>query len=453
MELRGGPRLRDVGLRHSITSSIWPCSCRSRADLVAAVWTGTGLLAIVLALVALVPLKLCLKLLHETGSVWWIAASGSIIACLAGDLGRSLWRPAIAGTFQLVGILLGPFIPDLILDPATKLIGSGTFQVIIAPSCSGLEGAGLMLVFSILWLWFFRHECRFPQAFLLIPVAVCLIWFLNSVRIASLILIGNAGAGSVAMGGFHSQAGWIAFNAAALGFSFALCRVPWLTTTAPRLSSAEGRSAENPTAWYVVPFLTLLAAAMTSHAATAGFEWLYPLRFFAAAGALWYFRRRYADLDWRFGWIAPVAGITVFVIWLGLDTMTAPGPRSTIAVGLASLSTFGRITWLVFRVLAATVTVPIAEELAFRGFLLRRLMSPDFDKVSGRRFTLVSVLVSSVLFGMLHGDRWLAGTIAGVLYALAYNRRGRIGDAVAAHGITNGLLAAWVLSTDNWQLW
>jgi membrane protease YdiL (CAAX protease family) len=40
-----------------------------------------------------------------------------------------------------------------------------------------------------------------------------------------------------------------------------------------------------------------------------------------------------------------------------------------------------------------------------------------------------------------------------VLYAVALHWRGRIGDAVVAHAVTNALLAAWVLSSGNWRLW
>jgi CAAX prenyl protease-like protein len=107
----------------------------------------------------------------------------------------------------------------------------------------------------------------------------------------------------------------------------------------------------------------------------------------------------------------------------------------------------------VFRTVAAVITVPIAEELAFRGFLIRRLTSADFETLSSRHYTYVAVLVSSVAFGLLHGDRWLAGTLAGLIYAVAYLRRGRIGDAVVAHATTNALLAVCVLLGGKWDLW
>jgi membrane protease YdiL (CAAX protease family) len=47
----------------------------------------------------------------------------------------------------------------------------------------------------------------------------------------------------------------------------------------------------------------------------------------------------------------------------------------------------------------------------------------------------------------------LAGTIAGLLYAAVFLRRGRIGDAVVAHATTNALLAGYVLLWGKWSLW
>jgi membrane protease YdiL (CAAX protease family) len=53
----------------------------------------------------------------------------------------------------------------------------------------------------------------------------------------------------------------------------------------------------------------------------------------------------------------------------------------------------------------------------------------------------------------MHGDRWIAGTLAGFLYAGAQRWRGRIGDAVAAHSVTNALIAVWVLWGGHWSFW
>jgi CAAX prenyl protease-like protein len=158
-------------------------------------------------------------------------------------------------------------------------------------------------------------------------------------------------------------------------------------------------------------------------------------------------------VDWRFGSLSLILGSVVFAIWLALDQFSGAHTDNGIASGLALSPGSARIAWLVCRTAAAVTTVPIADELAFRGFLIRRLISSDFESISPRKYTYVSVLLSSIVFGLLHGSHWLAGTISGILYAAAFLRRGRIGDAVVAHATTNVLLAAWVLWSGNTSLW
>ena len=105
------------------------------------------------------------------------------------------------------------------------------------------------------------------------------------------------------------------------------------------------------------------------------------------------------------------------------------------------------------RVVAAVVTVPIAEELAFRGYLARRLMNREFDQVEFGSLGVVAVVVSSVVFGSMHGAQWAVGIAAGIAYALVVKRTGRFGDAVAAHAVSNLLLAVWVLGRGDWGMW
>jgi exosortase E/protease (VPEID-CTERM system) len=285
------------------------------------------------------------------------------------------------------------------------------------------------------------------------PAGSCGHLVLNAVRVAGLVLIGVAGAPGIAIQGFHSHAGWIAFNVVALGTCLAARRISWLTTAGSSDSIAvPTHSQPNPIAPYLMPLVAILAAAMLAGAASNGFEWLYVLRVAAAAAALWYFRDTYRTLDWRVGWPAVALGGLVFLIWIGLEPL-AGSAHTGQPQPLAHASALVRITWLAVRILGAVITVPIAEELAFRGFLLRRLVSADFESVSWRTFAWVPFLISSIAFGLLHGDRWLAGTIDGMVYAFAMLRRGRIGEAAAAHAVTNALLAIFVLVTGNWQLW
>ena len=201
-----------------------------------------------------------------------------------------------------------------------------------------------------------------------------------------------------------------------------------------------------------MPFVAIAAAALVSRAASDDFEWLYGIRVFAAAAALWFFRRSYRAPDWRVGPAALGIGAGAFVIWIVLDRFGGAIPAAAPVVFGHASQGIQRI-WIGLRLTGAVVTVPVAEELAFRGFLLRRLVSSDFESVDVRRLSWAPLLISSLAFGILHGERWVSGTIAGILYAMAMTRRGRISDAIAAHACTNALLAAWVLATGNWQFW
>jgi exosortase E/protease (VPEID-CTERM system) len=452
---------------HAITISLFAVlseflygalSSRLISDVVALAWLAAGLSAIAFGGFALIRPSLWLRIAGNTGYLWMIAFAAVILACFAGSSSRSLWPWAAGITFHLTRLLVSVFIPHLIVDPAALQIGSQRFLVEIAPECSGLEGIGLMLAFGVTWLTFFRKQCRFPQALILLPAGAILIFLLNSVRIAALILIGNAGAERIAKGGFHSQAGWIVFNLIALGFTVASSRVRWLSNGETQEIAAG--PVENPTAAWLMPFVMILAAGMVSHVLTGDFEWLYPLRFFAAVATLLYFRTVYvkkkdAGFDWTFDWFGPLLGIAAFIAWIAPDWFFQHGAEA-MPLPLAMAAPPVRDTWIAFRVCAAVLTVPVAEEFAFRGFLYRRLLSADFESVSFKglhRFSWAALLISSAIFGALHGSRWLTGVVAGMLYAVALLRRGRIGDAIAAHATTNALVAVDVLVFHHWQLW
>jgi exosortase E/protease (VPEID-CTERM system) len=421
------------------------------ADLVAVAWLAAGSSAIVTGACSLIAFRFWRHLLRATGTLWIYALMTAVAACLIGGFARTLWGSAAQWTFVLVNGFLKVFLSRVFVDLSTMSVGTTSFHVEIAPECSGLEGVALMLSFCVLWLWLFRREFRFPRALLIIPASVGLLFLLNALRIATLILIGNAGAPGIALGGFHSQAGWIAFNGVAMCLVVASRRMQWITTghSAPSPSPVVE---ENPAAPYLAPFLLTLAVSMISTAASAGFEWLYPLRMFAAGAAFWIYRRRYKDLDWRFGWEAPAAGALVFVLWLGGDWLTGMHPQNPLTRSADSSISMAQNIWLMFRLAAPIVTVPIAEELAFRGYLIRRIISRDFETLSPKTYTATSLVISSLAFGLLHGNRWIAGTVAGLVYAAVLIRGGRIGSAVVAHATTNGLLVASVLVTGQWNL-
>ena len=283
------------------------------------------LLGVALLALAVLPLRTWISTIRSTSPLWLFAGSAGVAASILRYPFQSLWEASSTGVggflqksaFHAVRAVLQLFLPGLIANPSDFTIGTNRFMVIILEQCSGMEGLALVLVFTIVWLAYFRKESRFPQALLLIPCALLCVWLLNIVRICALILIGDGGAPDVAMVGFHSQAGWIAFTAVAFAFSMATRKLSWVRkppTDAVQpdgdlaMAGAEGRTAvlehagletgESPaTGAYLVPFLAIVAASFVSRAASGYFEWLYPLRFVAAAVAIWFFRDELKKLN------------------------------------------------------------------------------------------------------------------------------------------------------------
>lgn len=422
-------------------------------------WHVLGIAAALALFAAAAPLRSWVLAVRQTGALpaySLIPAAGAVLALRASQF---LWEPAAALTFKLVLWFARPFSRALTADSSTLTVFTPNFSVHISEMCSGLEGVGLMLVFCTAWLWYFRREYIFPRALIILPIAVLLIFLLNAVRIAAIVLIGDAGHQDIAAAGFHSQAGWIAFNLAAFGVAFGAKHSTWLSrATQPPSAAArdapaahDAHDAHDATAAYLVPLLAILAAGMVAHALSAGFDELYALRLLCAAAALIAFRSSYRNLDWNFSWRGVAAGAAVFVVWAVFARfLTSPAP---VPGGLAALSSPLRVLWIAGRAAAAIITVPIAEELAYRGFLMRRVVNADFAALSFARVPWWAVGISAVVFGITHGSFWLPGTIAGLAYAALAVKTGKIGESVAAHATTNSLVAMQVLLFGQWQLW
>jgi exosortase E/protease (VPEID-CTERM system) len=413
-------------------------------------WFGTGLITLACWSAAAIPPRMWLPLARGGASAIAAGVAVGFVAWALGQLVEQIWRPLAVSTFVVVHILLRLVFNQTVIEPEHFLVGTPTFQVVIAPECSGYEGIGLIWAFLAAYLWLGRGRLRFPQAFLLIPLGTTIIWLANAARIAALIAIGTGLSADIATGGFHSQAGWLAFNAVALGIILVSRRWLFFSRVTPDEVHRDGW---NPAAACLMPLLSIVAVTMLAGAFTAGFDGFYPLRVLTAAGVLYHFRHAYAGIWKRPSWQSIAVGIATFIAWMILEPSPANGGAdSPLALSLARWPTAGALTWLACRVAGSIVTVPIAEELAFRGYLIRRLTGNDVHAGAPVRFGGLAFLLSSILFGALHG-RWLAGTLAGMAYALVLYRRGELVDAIAAHATTNALIAVVVLATGSWSLW
>ena len=399
---------------------------------------------------ALVRSNFWIDWLRNKPSAFVAGAITAVLTRTSNTFIEMLWPPLRQYTFVTVELILHALRLPVVSDPSRNVLGTARFAVSIAPACSGLEGIALICAFIAAYLWFYRADYRFPAALVLFPAGIAIIWILNAFRITALILIGQWSS-DLAVTGFHTVAGWIFFNFTALGLVSGSHRVGWLTRFGPTDATSSATTALNPAVPYLIPMMLTIAAAMVTAPFANGFDVCYPLRVILTAAAVWWYRDRIGAALFGFSWASAGLGTLCFLSWIA---MTHPdrAADATIAAHLASMSIPALGGWTLFRAFGAVVTVPLAEELFFRGYLQRKLIASDFENVPFDRFTWTSFVVSSLAFGLLH-QSWIAGVIAGTLFSLAIYRRGQLADAITAHATANALLAAYVIASGAWSLW
>lgn len=406
-----------------------------------ALWLASGTVGLVFLGVAAMPPRILLQLFRGSSGALPVGVMAGFVAWSAGKLTEELWRPLGRLTLWSVHGLLGLVVPDVRYDPSSYVVGTSEFRVEIASQCSGYQGIGLIVVLLTVYLWVSRKRLRFPHALGLYPIGIAAVWLANVVRVVALILVGTWGSTSVAVAGFHSNAGWFFFCAVAL-ILVALAQRSGCCSVEDRCPADDAVEHWNPTAAYLVPFMAIVAISMLTGAFTAGFDPYAPMAALGAGLCLWGFRAHYASLGWSWSWTAVGAGGVVFLVWILLNR---PAGDSVVHAGFTTWSSGlphgSGIAWLAARLVGFVVVVPLAEELAFRGYLFRRLMAPEFQEVALTRFTWIAFLGSSVLYGMLH-RHWIAAVLTGMIFAMLMVRRGRFSAPVLAHATANLLL--WV---------
>lgn len=416
-----------------------------------AVWTGSAVVASASLALSALTWATWVALFHQVHNVVLVSLLAGGGAVALGLLAERLWLTLGGVTLRVVLFLLDRVEREVLVSEAAGVIGTPRFVVEISPECSGFEGMGLMVVFLAVLLIGARRALHVGRVLTLVPGLLLGVWFLNAVRIAALVWWGSHVSPEVALGAFHSKAGWVLFCLVGVG-TVMLLRSSSLFSRDVTATPAADRDSYNPVVVHCLPFGLQLLTGMVTGAFIFYVDWLYGVRLLAIGLGLYAVRRflpRLLPVDWA----ASVAiGVLGFALWMVFE----PAP-DLVRLGLAKAeldqaTATGRATWLASRALGSVLLIPVAEELAFRGFLMRRLIAADFEDVPFTRWTPLAVGVSSVVFGVLHGN-WIGGTLCGGLYAYAQLRRGAVGDAILAHAVTNLLVAVAALGFGRWQLW
>ncbi len=184
--------------------------------------------------------------------------------------------------------------------------------------------------------------------------------------------------------------------------------------------------------------------------------WLYLVKTLIGAWMIWEARPFVEEMRWKISWEAVAVGIVIFAVWVGLDGLY---PRLAKVEGSwnpnEEYGAGSPMAWFysIIRIGGSSIVVPPIEEVFYRSFLYRYFVKIDFRTMPFSRFHALSFVVTSVIFGLMHPDRWLAGILCGLAYQGLAIHKNRLGDAMTAHAVTNFLLGLWVVATQAWSFW
>ena len=442
-------------------------SAHNTALLIQLMWVLFGLASALFWLMLWASAHTWLLLLkYFRGTALLVLGSSLVIWALAQG-SADLWGPLSDWTFSVSSTLLYLVNPAAVYaDFDGKILGFGGFLVHVAPACSGYEGIGLAVGFTAVYVYAYAQELRFPRVLVLFPIAALLVWLLNCVRIALLILMGAYGSADVAVGGFHSQAGWLSFIATSLlvlylahGLAFFQKAGRAKTHSAAQIENSAESGADNKggvraniAIACLLPMVSLLAMMMLSSIFITDFDWLYPWRaLFLLLVLVWCWPAFGGVLN-RFSvqWPTILVALAVTVLWVCLSPSNIEADN-VIQQGYTALSFGEQLFWWAFRFLGAVILIPIAEELAFRAYMMSRLAGVTLHLDKKQSYSVISIVISSLAFGFLH-QAWFAGLLAGLAYAFIRLRYASIVQPIIAHALTNFLVFVFAAYTQQWSL-
>jgi CAAX prenyl protease-like protein len=220
-------------------------------------------------------------------------------------------------------------------------------------------------------------------------------------------------------------------------------------------------SRHRATVAYVAPFLAFVGMLAVEKMIPLPAEWLYLARFLIVTSLI-------ATISWPYLSFRPTfplasigIGVAVFVIWVAPDALFGYRhhwlfENSITGTAATSLppNLKGNLGFIVLRCISSAILVPILEELFWRGWMMRWLIdSNNFLKVPLGKYVPFAFWVVALLFASEHGPYWEVGLVAGIAYNWWIVRTRNLADCILAHGVTNAVLAGYVLVTGQWQYW
>ncbi len=223
------------------------------------------------------------------------------------------------------------------------------------------------------------------------------------------------------------------------------------------MNSLRARFERSPELARLAPFAVyaLLGFFQGEHEGPGRYSF-YIAKTLIGAWMLWQVRPFVPEMRWVISWEGIVVGIAMFGLWIGLDghypRLSDPGAGANPFHQFGHGSAFAWF-YIIVHIAGMTIIVPPVEEIFYRSLVYRYLVKIDFRAMPLGQFHGLSFVVTSVLFGLMHPDRWVAGILFGLVCQGLVVWKNRLGDAITAHATTNLLLGCWVVWKGQWSFW
>lgn len=185
---------------------------------------------------------------------------------------------------------------------------------------------------------------------------------------------------------------------------------------------------------------------------------LYPLQTIVCGWWLWHVRRE-IEWDWNgkacaLGAVFGVVGIGLWLVpyFAGWIPNEGGGFEPERVLGVGTAATYAEYT---MRFARAAVVVPLAEELFWRGFLMRWCVNRDFPQtVPVGTHSWLAYIVSTLAFMFIHNPVDYGGAfLYGSLTYLLVVKTKRITPAIIMHAVANAIMGICAVSFNMPQLW
>lgn len=204
---------------------------------------------------------------------------------------------------------------------------------------------------------------------------------------------------------------------------------------------------------YIIPFLVIVLGMLLTEYMNPFLG--YSIKVLLGLGAIVYFWKQYKEINIKFDGLAWLFGFLIIAIWIGLEFLNkgnTSGYDPTIYTGALFY------LLIAVKIIGMVVVAAVIEEIFMRSFLIRIFISKNFEKIKIGTFTWISFILTTVLFGLLHGytltgSRLVVGLIAGAMFNLWLYYRKDIFSCIQCHAAANLGLVVYVLITQNYLLW